>query len=67
MNDKAKDKEKIQEILNEISNLKRYNNELANNTRGEKLENYIGALARNINYLNNKVEDIYEDSFNTID
>ena len=47
MNDKAKDKEKLQEILNEINNIKRYNNELANNTRGDKLENYIGALARN--------------------
>ena len=67
MNDKAKDKEKLQEILNEIANLKRYNNELANNTRGEKLENYINCLSRNINNLNDKVENIYLNNFNTIE
>jgi hypothetical protein len=66
MNDKAKDKEKLQEILNEINNIKRYNNELANNTRGDKLENYIGALARNINILETKTEEVYQDNFNTI-
>ena len=67
MNDKAKDKEKLQEILNEIANLKRYNNELANNTRGEKLENYINSLSRNINNLNDKVENVYLNNFNTIE
>ncbi len=66
MNDKAKDKEKLLEILNEINNIKRYNNELANNTRGDKLENYIGALARNINILETKTEEVYQDNFNTI-
>lgn len=67
MNDKAKDKEKLQEILNEITNLKRYSNELINNSRGEKIENYINSLSRNINVLNDKVENIYQDNFNTID
>ena len=67
MNDNAKDKEKIQEILDEIANLKRYNNELANNTRGDKLDNYINSLSRNINNLNDKVETIYQENFNTID
>jgi hypothetical protein len=66
MNDKAKDKEKLLEILNEINNIKRYNNELANNTRGDKLENYIVALARNINILETKTEEVYQDNFNTI-
>jgi hypothetical protein len=67
MNDKAKDKEKIQVILDEIANLKRFNNELANNTRGDKLENYINSLSRNINILNDKVEIVYQDNFKTID
>lgn len=67
MNDKAKDKEKIQVILDEIANLKRFNNELANNTRGDKLENYINSLSRNINILNDKVEMVYQDNFKTID
>ena len=67
MNDKAKDKEKLQVILDEIANLKRFNNELANNTRGDKLENYINSLSRNINILNDKVENVYQDNFNTID
>ena len=62
MNDKIKDKEKIQVILDEIANLKRYNNELASNTRGEKIENYINSLARNINVLNDKVENIYQEN-----
>ena len=67
MNDKAKDKEIIQVILDEIANLKRFNNELANNTRGDKLENYINSLSRNINILNDKVEMVYQDNFKTID
>ena len=67
MNDNTKDKEKLQEIIDEIANLKRYNNELANNTRGDKLENYINSLSRNINNLNDKVETIYQENFNTID
>lgn len=64
MNDK--DKEKMQEILLEIDNLKKYSNELANNTRGEKLESYILSLSKNITELNNKTEKIYQDNFNTI-
>ncbi len=65
MNDK--DKEIIKELLLEIDNLKKYSNELANNTRGEKLENYILSLSKNITELNNKMEKIYQDNFNTID
>ena len=67
MDDKVKDKVKIQEIMNEIANLKRYSNELGNNVRGDKLENYINNFSKNINLLNDEVEKIYQDSFNTID
>ena len=58
-----KDKVKIQEILNEIDNLKKYSSELANNTRGEKLENLINNLSKNINLLNEETEKIYEENF----
>ncbi len=63
MEDKVKDKAKIQEILDEIDNLKKYSNDLANNTRGEKLENLVNNLNKNINLLNNKTEEIYNNNF----
>ena len=63
MEDKVKDKAKIQEILDEIDNLKRYSNDLANNTRGEKLENLVNNLNKNISLLNNKTEEIYNNNF----
>lgn len=63
MEDKVKDKAKIQEILDEINNLKKYSNDLANNTRGDKLENLINNLNKNINLLNNKTEEIYNNNF----
>ena len=59
----SKDKIKLDEIMNEISNLKKYSNELASNTRGEKLENYIDSLTKNINSLEIKIETMYEESF----
>ena len=57
------DKAKLDEILNEIINLKRYSNDLASNTRGDKLENYIDVLTKNINSLEDKVENLYEENF----
>lgn len=63
MEDKVKDKAKLQEILDEIDNLKKYSNDLANNTRGEKFENLINNLNKNINLLNNKTEEIYDKNF----
>ena len=57
------DKARIQEILNEISNLKKYNNELGNSIRGEKLENLINNLNKNLNMLNEKTEKIYDEHF----
>ena len=56
------DKTKIKEILNELSNLKKYSNDLANNTRGEKLESYIDNLSRNVVLLENKIETLYDES-----
>ena len=67
MEDKSKYKVKIQEILNELDNLKRYSNELANNVRGDRLENYINNLSRNVVLLSEQTEKVYEDNFNTID
>ena len=64
MNDtRINDKMKVQEILNEISNLKKYNNELSNSIRGEKLENLINNLNKNLNMLNEKTEKIYDEHF----
>ncbi len=64
--DKVKDKIKIDEILEEIQNLKKYSRELANNTQGEKLENYIDNLSKNINQFEEKVEKIYEDNYTKV-
>jgi len=66
MDDLIKDKQKIEEILNEINNLKKYCNELANNTKGQKLENYINNLNKTIQLLNNKVEIIYQNNLKSI-
>ena len=64
---KLLDKIKMQELLDELVNLKRYSNDLSNCTKGEKIELYIGELTKNINLLNNEVEEIYEKTFKTID
>ena len=65
MNDK--DKDKLIEILNEIEKLKKYNNDLASNTKGKKLEGYIDSLNKDINSLKIKVEKIYEDNFEKVE
>lgn len=57
MNDEMnKNKEKIQEITTEIINLKRYINELANNSQGDKLESYIDKLEKDVVKAQNKLE-----------
>ena len=58
-----KDKLIFDDILIEIDNLKKYNNELANNVRGDKLENYINNINSNINNYENNIEKIYEENF----
>ncbi len=64
---KLKDKLILDDILNEIDNLKRYNNELASNTRGEKLESYISNIQKNINTLETNVEKVYEEYFEPVE
>lgn len=64
---KIHDKEKIQEILSEITNLKTYCNNLGTNTRGPSLEGYINRLSKNITLLNNEVEKVYDNSFKSTD
>lgn len=58
------DKIKIQEILDEITNLRKYSGDLANNIRGEKLEEYVDNLNKSINSLEEKVEIIYDKKYN---
>ncbi len=58
-----KDKLIFDDILIEIDNLKKYNNELANNVRGDELENYINKVNSNIHNYENNIEKIYEENF----
>lgn len=62
-----KDKIKIEEILNEVENLKKYNNQLASSVRGEKLESYVDSLNKNIKLFQDKLEETYEDNYKNID
>ncbi len=63
----TKDKLILDDILKEIDNLKKYNNELSINIRGEKLESYINNIQKNINTFEMNVEKVYEDNFETIE
>ena len=62
-NEEAKSKLKMQDIFNELINLKKYNSDLYNNVRGEKLENYLNELDKSILKAQNKAEDIYTKNF----
>ena len=53
------DKLKIHDIMDEIEDLKKYNNELLSNTNGEKLESYIYTLGKSINNLEEEIETLY--------
>ena len=61
-----KDKVKLLELLDVIENLKNYSGELALNTRGEKLGNYVDNLIKNVNTMKTKVETIYENEYGPI-
>ncbi len=61
-----KDKIKLLELLDVIENLKNYSGELALNTRGEKLGNYVDNLIKNVNTMKTKVETVYEDKYGPI-
>ena len=59
-NQDINDKLKLESILNEINNLKRYNKQLNENTKGEKLENYINVLNKSLLSLEDKIETSLE-------
>ena len=58
-----KNKQKIQNVINEINNLKKYTNELANNISGEKLEEYCNKITKDIVKAQDKVEELYTKKF----
>ena len=57
--DNTKNKLKMQDIINEIDNLRKYNSELFNSVKGDKLENYLRALDKSIIKAQNIAEIIY--------
>ena len=57
-----KNKQKIQNILNEIDLLKKYSKDLANASQGDKLENYINKLDKDIIKAQNKLEEMYTEN-----
>lgn len=64
MNDEDnKNKIKMQDVINELANIKKYNNDLFNNVSGEKLENYLNELNKNIIKAQDTAETIYTKNF----
>lgn len=64
MNDKdAKNKLKMADIIDELNNIKKYNNELFSNVHGEKLENYLNELDKSIVKAENQAETLYTKYF----
>lgn len=65
MNDKdVKNKLKMADIISELNSIKKYNSELFNNVRGEKLENYLNELDKSITKAQNQAETLYIKNFN---
>ena len=64
MEDLVKEKSKTKDILMEIDNLKKYTNQLSNNVRSEKLENYITTMNNSISNLENETESFYNEKYN---
>ena len=62
--DMIKQKAKIQDILVEIDNLKKYINQLKNNVRNEKIESYIEIINQNITKLQDEAENYYNEDIN---
>ena len=60
------DKQKIKDIITEIDNLKKYNNQIATNISGEVLENYVNKMNKDILDLEKDVELIYEQITSTL-
>ena len=62
MNDEInKNKLKLEEVIKEIDNLKKYVNNLANNSKGAKLEEFIDKLDKDVIKVQNKAETLYTD------
>ena len=62
MNDEInKNKIKIEEIMKEIDDIKKYVNTLANNSKGDKLEGFIDKLDKDVIKTQNKLETMYVD------
>ena len=59
----SKNKLKMNDIVNEITNIKKYNNDLANNLKGDKLEEYLDKLNKDIIKAQDKIENIYTINF----
>ena len=53
----------MQDIINELDNLKKYNSDLFNSVKGETLENYLNALDKSIIKAQNTAETIYNKNF----
>ena len=49
----------IEDVLNEIDNIKKYNKEIANNVSGDTIESYVSKIEKDINELQTKIEDSY--------
>ena len=64
MEDLIKEKSKTKDILMEIDNLKKYTNQLSNNVRSEKLENYITTMNNSISNLQDETENYYNENYN---
>lgn len=60
------DKQKIKDIITEIDNLKKYNNQIAANISGAVLESYANKMNKDILDLEKDVELIYEQITSTL-
>lgn len=64
MNDNdAKNKLKMQDIINELINIKKYNNSLSSNVKGETLENYVNELDKSIIKAQDTADTIYTEKY----
>ena len=65
-NDISKEKNKTEDILLELDNLKKCITNLTNNVNSEKIESFIDAMNRNVNNLQNEVESFYNEKYTKI-
>ena len=58
-----KNKLKMQDTINELINIKKYNNDLFSNVKGDKLENYLNELNKSVVKAQDMAETIYAKNF----